>query len=85
MITNERGQELHSRATLGKELTSEERAELVSWYSSLDAEEARLLKAMAEDSQTEELQKKIDEALARIAASSNRIRTLNRENEGLRP
>ena len=56
MVEIFRGQELHSRACRGEQLSKEERSELDSWFAAMDSEETKMLRLdLAESPRNEEL------------------------------
>lgn len=80
---NERGQELHDRATRGAVLSDDERAALELWYARQDAEEAVALEAQpAGGSRAPHME--LEHALDELREVSEQVRELARQNEATR-
>jgi len=77
-------QELHDRATQGLLLTDAEQAQLEAWYAQQDEAEKRLLNTGETPQAVEKLQAQIKAALVQMAAMTQRIQELMRQNEELR-
>jgi septal ring factor EnvC (AmiA/AmiB activator) len=84
MISDERGMQLHDRATVGEPLTADEQVQLEDWYAQKDAEEAAMLGLRDQPDQREQLRAQIQVGLAQIQAVTQSIRQVSEENEGLR-
>lgn len=84
MISDERGQQLHDRATRGKSLSESERAQLEAWYAAHDHAEMEALGLTAEGETNAELKHQIDIALAQVTRITKRIQETKAENEMLR-
>lgn len=89
-MSDERGQQLHDRATRGQQLTAEEQEQLDAWYAEMDRAEALEL-GLDREALEETLPTRIERTLAEIANSARRIRELDRraqeierENDALR-
>jgi hypothetical protein len=84
MTSDERGKQLHDRATRGLPLSTEEQAALTAWYARHDEEEGRALSAAAVSSSLTVMREQVNATLAQIAAVAQRIQTVNKENEAVR-
>jgi hypothetical protein len=82
MVSDEVGKQLHDRATRGEPLSAEEQVLLEDWYAAQDEAEAAQLGLNTNP--INPLQAHIDSALAQLASSTERIQTINKENETLR-
>ena len=84
MITNDKGKQLHDKASRGKSLTAEEHAQLEEWYAFQDQAEAAALGANEREKAQGNLQAQIEDALAQLVKISSRIQQTASENEALR-
>jgi hypothetical protein len=84
MISDQLGELLHSRSSLGEALSPVELEQLEVWYGQKDFEEAQRLKMPATEVDCVALQAKIDISLEKIGAVSQRIRQVSAENAILR-
>lgn len=84
MISEDVGVRLHDRATRGQSLTAEERNLLTEWYRQLDEEEAQQFAEAQSASPSMDTQADIDNLLAQLALSAQRMRILAAENDRLR-
>jgi hypothetical protein len=82
--TDERGLELHDRATRGAALTPVEREELEAWYARIDQEEMAALACARPPHDLPALREEVDSALARVLVVTERIRKLTAESEQMR-
>ena len=85
MTTNERGVELHRKATvLSQPITDSERAELESWYARMDAEEAEILSRSPESRNVAALQAELDQAVVKLVQTAQELGELHQRNSKLR-
>lgn len=77
-------QELHDRATRGLLLTDTEQIQLEAWYAQQDEVENHLLTSAETPQTIEVLQTQIKAALTQVAAMTQRIQELMRQNDELR-
>ena len=84
MVTEETGKHLHDQATRGVALSAEEHARLADWYAQLDEEDSRQAAGAGPSSTLVEVQTQIDQALAQLGITVQRIQTLAAENDRLR-
>jgi hypothetical protein len=84
MVSNEIGQQLHSRAIRRETLSADEQAQLEEWYAEMDRAEAARLNSNASGKTIESLQVEIDSALAQLADTIKRIQEISAENAALR-
>lgn len=84
MIPNEKGQQLHDRVTRGEELSPEEKQLLEEWYAVQDQAEADLLGLNEQEPFQVQLQAQIQEALAQLVKTANRIQQIASEIEVIR-
>lgn len=90
MIETKKMQQLHHRASLGEQLSAEERAALQNWYDELDREESFInrdnreidLNAMREN--LEKTYEQIASVSAETASIFKRNEVLRQENDALR-
>ena len=85
MITDPVAHALHQKASLGGPLSPEEKERLAQWYASNDRDEAI---ALTQSSKTHEdemhrLQRRIDDANAKIVEEAQKLQTLELENQKL--
>ncbi len=83
MVLDERGRQLHDRATRGELLSPTELAELEEWYAIQDAAEQSILGG-GETSQTASVQKQIDATMSQLGLVSRRLKEISTENDDLR-
>lgn len=83
-IENEDMWQLHIRYAQGETLTAEEQSRLERWYAEQDQTEQAMIKLPSAADSTATFKVQVDELLARIAATTLRIRQLTEENEALR-
>ena len=91
MISDEIGQQLHDRATRGRELSPEERTLLEKWYGVQDKAEMKMLYKPLSSASLDSTQEQIDSALSRLIDVTKKIQelaqtnaTLRQENENIR-
>ncbi len=84
MTTNERGQDLHDKATRGITLSPSERAELDTWYQRLDQEERELFSASEVAEGPGKMRAQVDAALVKLQRVVQRVRELEAENDTLK-
>jgi hypothetical protein len=84
IITDDRAKELHDRATRGMPLSDTEQAELDAWYSRQDAEESAVLAGPRSPQSLELLRTQVDEVMAQLLVTSQRIQAQAADNEMLR-
>jgi hypothetical protein len=78
-------QALHHKSALGGTLTPEEQTRLQQWYAKLDEEEAAMFaKTMTPLEDLNKLRKQVDDVLAQIVATAQKMRAQEAENERLR-
>lgn len=83
MVSDERGKQLHDRATRGQVLSPKEQMQLKAWYEAQDrAEMAELGLPVSET--TASLRTQVDAVLVQLATTTRRIQELVAENETLR-
>lgn len=82
-MIEESGPSLHDRATHGETLTPEEEAALHAWYAQEDQAELALL-ARQPLPDVSVLRQQVDDALVRLAETTQQIRRLSKENDALR-
>ena len=74
-------QQLHDRATRGEALTAEEQTQLDAWYAQNDQAEAGELSLNSASESVATLRHQLDEALAELAQTSERVRELAAGNQ----
>lgn len=84
MIGDEMGRQLHDKASLGKQLTASEQAQLMAWYAAHDTAEAAQLTQPAIVIELEALQRQIDVASTQLIEATTRIQQTAAENDKLR-
>ncbi len=84
MTPDEMGVHLHDKATRGLPLSAEEQSLLAAWYARQDEGESRQLAGAGAPSRLTALREQVGSTLAQIIAVSQRIQSLNQENEALR-
>ena len=84
MISDEKGKQLHGRATSGEKLSDEEKAQLEEWYALQDQLEMASFGIRKQASVLDNLQAQIKEALDQLVKVSNHIQQITTENETLR-
>jgi len=84
MTPDDLGKKLHDRATRGQSLTEEERTLLAEWYRRLDEEEARQFAATRSSPTQNATREEIDNLLAQLVLSAQRMQAMAAENEKLR-
>ena len=84
MISDEKGKQLHGRATSGEKLSGEEKAQLEEWYTFQDQLEMASFGLQKQESILDNLQAQIKEALDQLVKVSNHIQQITTENETLR-
>lgn len=86
MIQNASISQLHDRATRGQSLTAGELSDLEAWYELQDEEEQKTLStAAARPSDIlSTLREETDAIISHLVITTQRIQTLNEENEVLR-
>ncbi len=77
-------QELHDRATRGEQLTREQRAQLEDWYVENDRQEAERLSSSVSVESIDALRGQVDQGLAELTATTQRIRDVAATNESIR-
>ena len=83
MTEIEKMQQLHLRASLGEELTANERAALQSWYDELDREEA-VINRNNRNVDLEAMREMLEKTTRQVAASNRRVVELLEQNERIR-
>ena len=76
--------QLHLRNAKGESLSTEEQAQLASWYAKQEQQERAILQPALDTKPVNSLQTQVDDALTQIAATTLQIQKLNNENEVLR-
>jgi hypothetical protein len=86
MVSDELGMQLHDRDTLGEPLTTQEQAQLAEWYAAKDAAEAAMFAASqpAPLPNLVALETQVDQAIADVALSAQRLQQITVENKFLR-
>lgn len=84
MITDNKGKQLHDKASRGESLTAEEYAQLEEWYAVQDQAEIVALGLNEREKVQANLQAQIEDALAQLVKISSRIQQTASENESLR-
>ncbi len=84
MTDETKAKELHDRATRGETLTTEDQAQLQTWYDEQDQVELQQLGLSASAADDVGLQNQIAAALNQISAATSQIQMLAKENETLR-
>jgi hypothetical protein len=77
-------QQLHDRATKGIALSKEEQVRLNEWYAQQDREENAALSQSFPSTDVDELRSQVADALARLAALSQRVQRRASRNETVR-
>ena len=81
MISNELGQELHDKATVGTPLTSPEREKLEDWYRQRDAEDQRSGSGNDSATEADALRLQLGQTLDQIKTTAQQIQELANTNE----
>ena len=81
MISDELGQELHDKATVGKPLTSPEREKLEDWYRQRDAQENHSVSGNEAPSVVSALRSQLRQTLDQIKTTAQQIQELANTNE----
>lgn len=83
-MSDQRGIELHDRATRGMVLTDAEQAELDAWYQRLDHEELHAVSINDSEKDQQRLRGELDIALDKLQKVVGQIRETESQNETLR-
>ncbi len=83
MTETEKMQQLHHRASLGEQLSAQERAALQNWYDELDREEA-IINRDSRPIDIEAMRENLAKTYEQIAAVSAENARMFRQNETLR-
>lgn len=84
IVSDEMARQLHDRVTRGDLLSADEEAQLGRWYALQDKAEDALLSSAHDDAQLTSLRAQVQEALAQLRASAERIEEAAHQNETLR-
>ena len=85
MLSDELGMQLHDRETTGETLTTQEKAQLETWYAQKDlAEAAMLTTAQVPLPNLVFMQDRIDTAISQLTVSVQRLQQITQENKSLR-
>ena len=84
MVTNERGQKLHDKATRDLSLSATEKADLEAWYAEMDAAESKLLKLSDTSEALAYMREQVRQMNARMMTAVRAVVELSEQNERLR-
>ena len=84
MIADEKGKELHDKASKGELLSIEEQEQLESWYAAQDNMELEAIGLVKEGNLPNGLQTQIESAMSQLVNLTNRIQEIAAENKILR-
>ena len=84
MVTNERGQALHDKATRDLSLSSAEKADLEAWYAEMDAAESKLLNISDTSEALAYMREQVRQMNGRMMAAVRSVVELSEQNEQLR-
>lgn len=84
MTETEKMQQLHHRASLGEQLSAEERAALQNWYDELDREEEAMLNRTSKVENQIDWREQYNATLTEIARTAVTVEQIAKQNEVLR-
>lgn len=84
MTTDDKGRELHDKATRGEKLSEQEKQQLENWYTQQDRMEAEGLQETIQEGSLEGLHSQIEAVLAQLVKITGRIQEVASENEKIR-
>jgi len=84
MVSENRGQLLHDKATRGEVLSPEEQTQLEQWYTLQDRTESHTLSLAMRDDTFAALQTQLAAAVSQLTTVTQRIQDVVTENDALR-